>query len=94
MRDLQADLALALRLADLADSITQARYQAIDLVIETKPDLTPVTDADKATEKAIRELLAQERPSDLIVGEEFGTPNLETGEYYWVVDPIDGTKNF
>ena len=94
MRDLQDDLALALRLADLADSITQARYQAIDLVIETKPDLTPVTDADKATEKAIGELLAQERPKDLIVGEEFGTPDLETGEYYWVIDPIDGTKNF
>ncbi len=94
MRDLAADLALALRMADVADAITQKRYQAIDLVIETKPDLTPVTDADKATEVALRELLATERPSDLIVGEEFGTPDLTTGGYYWVIDPIDGTKNF
>ena len=94
MRDIATDLALALQMADLADAITQKRYQAIDLVIETKPDLTPVTDADKAAEVALRELLAAERPSDLIVGEEFGTPDLQTGDYYWVIDPIDGTKNF
>lgn len=94
MRDLQADLALALQLAAVADSITQNRYQALDLVIETKPDLTPVTDADKATEQALRELLAAQRPADLIVGEEFGSPDLSSGEYYWVIDPIDGTKNF
>ena len=89
-----SDLELGLRLADLADSISMARYQALDLVIETKPDATPVTDADKATEQAIRELLAQERPNDLIVGEEFGTPELSGKERYWVIDPIDGTKNF
>ncbi len=89
-----SDLALAMRLADLADSISMARYQALDLVIETKPDATPVTDADKATEKAIRDLLASERPNDLIVGEEFGTPDLSGKERYWVIDPIDGTKNF
>ena len=89
-----SDLELALRLADLADSISMARYQALDLVIETKPDATPVTDADKATEKAIRDLLAVERANDLIVGEEFGTPDLSGKERYWVIDPIDGTKNF
>ena len=94
MRDLAADLQLALTMADLADSITQQRYQALDLVIETKPDLTPVTDADMATETAIRILLSNERPADLVVGEEFGTPDLSRGDYYWVVDPIDGTKNF
>jgi len=93
-RDLQADLLLALELAERADAITRSRYQAVDLVIETKPDLTPVTDADKATERAIREILASRRPEDLIVGEEFGTPDLTHGEYYWVIDPIDGTKNF
>jgi len=93
-RDLQADLLLALELAEVADALTMKRYRAVDLVIETKPDLTPVTDADKATESAIRELLAKKRPTDLIVGEEFGTPELSGGEYYWVIDPIDGTKNF
>ena len=94
MRDFAQDLMLAHQLADLADSITRARYQSLDLVIETKPDLTPVTDADKAVEEKIRELLATARPDDLVVGEEFGAPTLTEGSYYWVIDPIDGTKNF
>ncbi len=101
-RDLQADLALAHQLADAADAITLARFQSSDLVIETKPDLTPVTDADKATEKKIRELISTYRPQDLVVGEEFGAPSASdmtgtsdtNGKYYWVIDPIDGTKNF
>ena len=66
------DLTLAMRLADAADSITLARYQSIDLVVSTKPDNTPVTDADKAAEEAIRALLKNHRPEDGIVGEEFG----------------------
>jgi histidinol-phosphatase len=94
MRDYAQDLTLAQQLADVADSITRARYQSLDLVIETKPDLTPVTDADKAVEAKIRELLAVARPADLVVGEEFGTPKLTAGSHYWVIDPIDGTKNF
>ena len=94
MRDLAQDLLLAHQLADAADSISRDRYQSLDLVIETKPDLTPVTDADKAVETKIREVLAAQRPSDLIVGEEFGTPTLDGKNYYWVIDPIDGTKNF
>ena len=94
MRDLTADLQLAQRLADAADAISKDRYQSLDLVIETKPDLTPVTDADKAVETKIRRILAVERPDDLIVGEEFGTPDLTGDKYYWVIDPIDGTKNF
>ena len=94
MRDLNADLQLAHRLADAADAISIDRYQSLDLVIETKPDLTPVTDADKAVESRIREILAAERPDDQIVGEEFGTPELPGDKYYWVIDPIDGTKNF
>ena len=64
------DLALAMRLADAADSITMARYQSLDLDVTTKPDNTPVTDADKASEEAIRALLKSHRPDDGIVGEE------------------------
>ena len=87
------DLALALRLADAADSITLARYQSLDLVVTTKPDNTPVTDADKASEEAIRALLKSHRPDDGIVGEEFGE-DAAGAQRYWVIDPIDGTKNF
>ena len=91
--DLQDDLALAHALADLADAITLDRYQAQDLVIATKPDNTPVTDADRAVETAIREALATHRPTDGLVGEEFGSDKGVSGRY-WVIDPIDGTKNF
>jgi histidinol-phosphatase len=91
--DLQDDLALAHALADLADAITLDRYQAQDLVITTKPDNTPVTDADRAVETAIREALATHRPTDGLVGEEFGSDKGASGRY-WVIDPIDGTKNF
>jgi histidinol-phosphatase len=87
------DLTLAHRLADAADAITLKRYQAIDLAISTKPDNTPVTDADKSAEEAIRALLHAHRPDDGIVGEEFGNEGLEKNRY-WVIDPIDGTKNF
>ena len=87
------DLALAHALADLADAITLDRYQAQDLVIATKPDNTPVTDADRAVETAIREALATHRTSDGLVGEEFGSDKGSSGRY-WVIDPIDGTKNF
>ena len=87
------DLALAHALADLADGITLDRYQAQDLVITTKPDNTPVTDADRAVETAIREALATHRESDGLVGEEFGSDKGSSGRY-WVIDPIDGTKNF
>ena len=96
--DSQGDLHLAHRLADAADAISLARYQSLDLVIETKPDATPVTDADRAVEKEIRALLERERPSHLIIGEEFGGKELlhcaEAGTRFWIIDPIDGTKNF
>jgi histidinol-phosphatase len=91
--DLQDDLALAHALADLSDAISLDRYQAQDLVITTKPDNTPVTDADRAVETAIREALATHRQTDGLVGEEFGSDKGTTGRY-WVIDPIDGTKNF
>ena len=87
------DLALAHALADLADAITLDRYQSQDLVITTKPDNTPVTDADRAVETAIREALGTHRSDDGLVGEEFGSNKGSSGRY-WVIDPIDGTKNF
>lgn len=92
-RQILDDLALAHALADLADAISLDRYQAQDLVITTKPDNTPVTDADRAVETAIREALATHRQSDGLVGEEFGSDKGSSGRY-WVIDPIDGTKNF
>ena len=90
---LESDLQLALELAAMADEISMARYLAQDLVVSTKPDNSPVTDADKATEEALRKHLAKERPTDGLVGEEFGSENKEAARY-WVMDPIDGTKNF
>jgi len=91
--DLLDDLALAHALADMADAITLDRYQAQDLVVTNKPDNTPVTDADRAVETAIREALATHRQLDGLVGEEFGSDKGSSGRY-WVIDPIDGTKNF
>lgn len=88
-----ADLDLALRLADAADELTMARFGAHDLKVDSKPDLTPVSDADLATERLIRERLQQERPGDLLLGEEFGGEAVFAGRQ-WVIDPIDGTKNY
>ncbi|MGU3499380.1 histidinol-phosphatase [Mycobacterium sp. C31M] len=89
------DLALALHLADQADALTMDRFGALDLTIETKPDLTPVTDADKGAEETLRALLAEARPEDAVFGEEFGgATDLTTAGRVWVIDPIDGTKNF
>ena len=88
----EADLRLAHAFADAADALTMLRFRATDLIVDTKPDLTPVSDADRAVENAIRDILAGDRPDDAILGEEFG----EVGESSrrWVIDPIDGTKNF
>lgn len=88
-----ADLALAHQLADAADQITLARFNALDLIITTKPDNTPVTDADKAAEEKIRALIKSAHPGDHVIGEEFGGSD-EKPIRYWVIDPIDGTKNF
>lgn len=89
----QHDLEIALQLADLADEITLDRFEAADLNISTKPDLTPVTDADLACEKALRAKLAELAPSDQILGEEYGGQVAEQ-DRQWIIDPIDGTKNF
>ena len=86
------DLALALQLADTADALTLARFRALDLQVDAKPDLTPVSDADLAVETSLRALLATARPDDAVLGEEHGVTG--TGPRQWVIDPIDGTKNF
>ncbi len=86
------DLTLALELADAADAISLARFRASDLVVETKPDLTPVTEADRAVEAALTGILARERPADAILGEEQGPRG--SGARRWIVDPIDGTRNY
>ena len=86
------DLTLALELADAADAISMARFESLDLVVTTKPDRTPVTDADQAVERAIRALLAERRPTDGILGEEFGTDGSTSRQ--WIIDPIDGTAGF
>ena len=93
MPTIEHDLALALELADIADSITMKRYGASDLVIETKPDLTPVTEADRAVELALRERIAVARPSDAVLGEEYGVSE-GAGPRRWIIDPIDGTKSY
>ncbi|HLI25250.1 MAG TPA: inositol monophosphatase family protein, partial [Acidimicrobiales bacterium] len=86
------DLALGLELAGVADAITTAAFRRPDLAVETKPDLTPVTEADRAVEDALRAELGRRRPGDAVVGEERGTTG--AGSRRWIVDPIDGTKNF
>ncbi len=86
------DLALALRLADAADAVAMARFDAADLDVSAKPDASFVTEADLATERAIRTILDLERPDDGVLGEEYGATG--TGARRWVIDPIDGTHNY
>ena len=89
---MHSDLAFAFELADLADAITLERYLADDLVVETKPDRSPVTEADRAVEQALRKRIGEERPGHGVVGEEFGAD--QPGSTRWILDPIDGTKNY
>jgi histidinol-phosphatase len=86
-----ADLRYALELADAADALTVSRFRAADLRVDTKPDLTPVTDADRTVERMMRERIARDRPGEGVLGEEEGD---DGGSVRWIVDPIDGTKNF
>jgi histidinol-phosphatase len=79
-------------LADAADDITMRRFRALDLRVESKPDLTPVTDADLAVEESLRNVLSRARPRDALLGEEFGRSG--SSQRCWVIDPIDGTKNY
>ena len=86
------DLRLAHVIADQVDSMTMSRFRAQDLQVETKPDTTPVTDADRRAEEIVRSQLARTRPRDAVMGEEM--PDTGHGPRQWVIDPIDGTKNF
>ena len=86
------DLRFAHVLADAADDITTKRFKALDLRVETKPDLTPVSDADRAAEESLRNVLSRARPRDAVLGEEFG--RVGGGPRCWVIDPIDATKNY
>jgi len=87
-----ADLRFALELADAADALTLPRFHSRQFVVETKADATPVTDADRATEELLRERIARERPGEGVLGEEYG--ERESASARWIVDPIDGTRNF
>lgn len=90
---MNSDLELALKMAAIADKLAMSRYRALDLSVETKPDFTPVTEADRAVETALRELLETERPADGVIGEEFPNTN-ESASRTWIIDPIDATKNY
>lgn len=93
MSGLPDELRLALELADEADQISLAHFRAEHLVVETKPDMTPVSEADRAVEQAIRRRLERDRPRHTVLGEEFGGPSA-AGGIRWIVDPIDGTKRY
>ncbi|MBW1603009.1 histidinol-phosphatase [Streptomyces sp. JJ66] len=92
MPDYHDDLRLAHVLADAADAATMERFKALDLKVETKPDMTPVSEADKNAEDVIRTSLRRARPRDAVLGEEYGTEG--HGPRRWIIDPIDGTKNY
>lgn len=86
------DLDLALKMADHADEISLKRFRALDLLVESKPDRSPVTDADRAVETELRSIVADYQPSDSFIGEEF--ENTGASNRNWIVDPIDGTANY
>ena len=92
--DLDAELALALELADLADAITLPHFRAADLLVEHKADRTEVTEADRGTEAAIRARLAEARPDHAVLGEEEGLIGPADARARWIIDPIDGTSNY
>jgi histidinol-phosphatase len=88
------DLALALELAEAADAITMGRFGSRDLHVETKADMTPVSEADTGVERTVRDRLSRARQGDAVVGEEFGSGGASAGGRRWIIDPIDGTKNY
>src|SRR5215467_11229800 len=92
MAGFDGDLGFAHVLADAADDITMRRFRSLDLRVEAKPDLSPVSDADLAVEESLRNVLSRARPRDAMLGEELGRTG--SSQRCWVIDPIDGTKNY
>jgi histidinol-phosphatase len=92
--DLDAELALALELADLADTITLPHFRSSDLLIEHKADRSEVTAADRGSEAAMRRRLAEARPDHAVLGEEEGLIGRADARARWIIDPIDGTSNY
>jgi histidinol-phosphatase len=90
--DLLIELEFALGLADIADRVTLARFKALDLVVDTKPDMTPVSEADRRVEQLLRERITGQRGNHAVLGEEYGTSG--AGEWTWIIDPIDATMNY
>lgn len=90
--DIDDILALGARLADAARAETLSRFRT-GIGYDAKADISPVTAADRASEKIMRELIAEARPNDGIFGEEFGVSNPDA-ETVWILDPVDGTKAF
>ena len=88
------DLALAQELADIADRESMSRWRTRGLVVDAKADLTPVSEADHAVERMIREHINRTRPGHAIVGEEFGVEGSAGSTWRWLIDPIDGTKSY
>ncbi len=91
--DLSAELAFAEELADLAAGITTAGFGG-RLEVQLKADRTPVTEMDRGAERAIRKAIASAFPDDDVLGEEDGRTGPGRSGRTWIVDPIDGTKNF
>ena len=90
--NLAAELELALELADIADRVTVAGFRSLDLKVTNKPDMTPVSEADQEVERQLRARIVEQRPDHAILGEEFGLSG--SGEWTWIIDPIDSTKNY
>jgi histidinol-phosphatase len=88
------DLALAIDMADAADRISMERFRAHDLRVDTKPDLSPVTEADRAIEEGVRQRVLRERQGHAVMGEEFGLDGNAEATWRWIIDPIDGTRSF
>lgn len=89
-----SELAFVLSLADAADEISMKWFRAKDLPVEAKPDDTPVSIADREVEETLRRMIAAQHSDSGVIGEEFGIHEPSSGGTRFVIDPIDGTKNY
>jgi len=90
----EPDVNFALELADMADSISMARFRARDLIVDKKADYSPVTDADREVEQRLRDRITQAFPDHAVVGEEYGADSRGGATWQWLIDPIDGTRSY